>query len=92
MPTSGIDPLSALRDIHLPPEPGFWPPAPGWWILALILVLVASALALVAEERGAQAATATGSAPGAGRPAQCACGGRSASSDRVRGRDPCCAG
>ena len=45
MPTSGIDPLSALRDIHLPPEPGFWPPAPGWWILALILVLVASALA-----------------------------------------------
>ena len=46
MPTSGIDPLSALRDIHMPPEPGFWPPAPGWWILALILVLIASALAL----------------------------------------------
>ena len=47
MPTSPSagDPLSALRDIHLPPEPGFWPPAPGWWILALVLVLVAIALA-----------------------------------------------
>ncbi|MHB8447869.1 MAG: DUF4381 domain-containing protein [Rudaea sp.] len=25
-----------LRDIHLPPPPGWWPPAPGWWILAAI--------------------------------------------------------
>jgi len=31
-----------LRDIHLPPQPGWWPPAPGWWILAL-LALVALA-------------------------------------------------
>jgi hypothetical protein len=23
-----------LRDIHLPPVPGWWPPAPGWWLLA----------------------------------------------------------
>lgn len=33
------DPLQLpLRDIHFPPEPGFWPPAPGWWLLALLLL------------------------------------------------------
>lgn len=37
-----------LRDIHLPPDPGWWPPAPGWWFLAalatvtLLLVLRAA--------------------------------------------------
>jgi hypothetical protein len=36
------DPLSQLRDIHLPETGGFWPPAPGWWIL---VVLVIAALA-----------------------------------------------
>lgn len=41
------DPLSQLRDIHLPATGGFWPPAPGWWVLA-VLVLVALALAAVA--------------------------------------------
>ena len=25
-----------LRDIHLPPAPGWWPPAPGWWALVVI--------------------------------------------------------
>ncbi len=45
MGASTGNPLDALRDIHLPPEPGFWPPAPGWWLLALALVLVAVALA-----------------------------------------------
>ena len=30
-----------LEDIHLPPEPGFWPPAPGWWLLAVLLMLAA---------------------------------------------------
>lgn len=28
-----------LRDIHLPPAPGFWPPAPGWWVLAILLLV-----------------------------------------------------
>jgi len=34
------DPLAALRDIHLPLEPGLWPPAPGWWILVAIFLLL----------------------------------------------------
>lgn len=34
-----------LRDIHLPPPPGWWPPAPGWWMLAAIaMCLTAAAL------------------------------------------------
>jgi hypothetical protein len=28
-----------LRDIHLPPPPGWWPPAPGWWLLAGICIV-----------------------------------------------------
>ncbi len=34
-----------LRDIHLPPPPGWWPPAPGWWILAAIAMCLAAAAA-----------------------------------------------
>lgn len=34
-----IDALPALRDIHLPPSPGWWPPAPGWWVLAALLLV-----------------------------------------------------
>lgn len=38
------DPLSQLRDIHLPQTGGFWPPAPGWWVLALLFLTMVAAL------------------------------------------------
>lgn len=42
MPTPAAPQKLALRDIHLPPDPSWWPPAPGWWLLALAtLVLLA---------------------------------------------------
>ncbi len=44
------DPLSQLRDIHLPQPGGFWPPAPGWWIL-LLIVLALTILAFVLVRR-----------------------------------------
>ena len=28
-----------LRDIHLPPDIGWWPPALGWWLLLLLVFL-----------------------------------------------------
>jgi len=34
-----LQPGPVLRDIHLPPSPGWWPPAPGWWLLATLLLL-----------------------------------------------------
>lgn len=34
------NPLAALKDIHLPPAPGWWPPAPGWWLVTLLLLAV----------------------------------------------------
>ena len=34
-----------LRDLHLPPEPSWWPPALGWWVLlALFIVAMHAAL------------------------------------------------
>ncbi|HUW54389.1 MAG TPA: DUF4381 family protein [Rhodanobacter sp.] len=34
-----------LRDIHLPPDPSWWPPAPGWWLLGGLLLLALLAVA-----------------------------------------------
>ena len=34
------DPLSELRDLHLPAAVSPWPPAPGWWILLALIVLL----------------------------------------------------
>ncbi|WP_309043081.1 DUF4381 domain-containing protein [Marinobacter sediminicola] len=45
------DPLSQLRDIHLPITGGFWPPAPGWWILGVLLLLAVAALIWAAIRR-----------------------------------------
>ena len=33
------DPLSDLRDWHLPDPVSWWPPAPGWWLLAGLILL-----------------------------------------------------
>lgn len=41
---NGSDPLTQLRDIHLPASGGFWPPAPGWWLLALLALAVLAAI------------------------------------------------
>lgn len=33
-----LDPLSQLRDIHLPAHVSWWPPAPGWIFLFLLIL------------------------------------------------------
>jgi hypothetical protein len=37
-----MNPTLELRDIHLPPEPSWWPPAVGWWLLAVLLIAAAT--------------------------------------------------
>ena len=34
------DQLAGLKDIHLPPQPGWWPPALGWWLVAILLLTI----------------------------------------------------
>lgn len=38
------DPLAALRDIHLPADPSWWPLAWGWWLLAAGILLLVGAV------------------------------------------------
>lgn len=45
------DPLSQLRDIHLPATGGLWPPAPGWWIVGLLLLAALGAVLLWLHRR-----------------------------------------
>lgn len=39
-----VDPLSELRDIHLPAGPPWWPPATGWWWLTLLLLTLTTCI------------------------------------------------
>lgn len=41
-----INPLSELKDIHLPEMPSAWPPAFGWWLLLLLTLLCISWLGI----------------------------------------------
>lgn len=45
------DPLSQLKDIHLPETGGFWPPAPGWWFLAALALALVAVLVWLALRR-----------------------------------------
>jgi len=40
-----------LRDIHLPPDPSWWPPAPGWWLVCAIVLIAIAWLARHALQR-----------------------------------------
>ncbi len=48
-----MNPLAALKDIHLPQIIGWWPPAIGWWLL-LLLILSVTLLVLVSIRKRRQ--------------------------------------
>ncbi|MCL7713121.1 DUF4381 family protein [Stenotrophomonas mori] len=41
----------ALRDVHLPAAPAWWPPAPGWWLVAAVLLVAAGLVAVLRVRR-----------------------------------------
>ena len=45
------DPLAALRDIHVPAAPEFWPPAPGWIAVACLVIAAAVVAMAIAVRR-----------------------------------------
>lgn len=51
VPANPADPLAALRDIHVPEAPGFWPPAPGWIVLCGFVAVLGLAAAVMAARR-----------------------------------------
>lgn len=53
---SSMNPLSQLRDIHLPQAVGFWPIAIGWYVLALLVLVFASVMAMLWRKRQARLA------------------------------------
>ncbi len=51
MNTTDTNPLSALRDIHLPDPVSWWPLAIGWWVLIGFAVLVILRVAFMDRQR-----------------------------------------
>ncbi len=43
-----------LRDVHVPPAPGWWPPAPGWWLVLLVIALAVGVPLLLQQRRRAR--------------------------------------